>query len=324
MSVFSKTIKSAKLSEFEAPRAGEYPVQIDPKLVDYLPQQRSQDNPGLTPEALEELGENISRVGQIQPVIVRPNPDAKGRYIMVAGERRARAVSLKGLKLLAYVRDITPDEHLRIQRAENIHREALTNNEIAQALRTDKERLGTLEAVAAEWQKSINWVSERLRYLEAVESQPVVQRAIEEGVTGDITTLNELNRLARIDPDAAATVINQATEEPSQNVRQNVREKLKEKSQGKKPRQKAQPSADPTSRPSPAPQTVASTRMDAGDTSDLVDIITAAGGTINVMRDRSLWKIFDSQGGAFQSLDALVAAVWEIDASTKINLLPST
>lgn len=323
MSVFSKTIKSAKLSEFEAPRAGEHPVQIDPKLVDYLPQQRSQDNPGLTPEALEELGENISRVGQIQPVIVRPNPDAKGRYIMVAGERRARAVSLKGLKLLAYVRDITPDEHLRIQRAENIHREALTNSEIAQALRTDKERLGTLEAVAAEWQKSINWVSERLRYLEAVESQPVVQRAIEEGVTGDITTLNELNRLARIDPDAAATVIDQAAAEPSHNVRQNVREKLKEKSQGKKTRKHAQQPVEPISRPAPAPQTAASTRTDTWDPSDLVGIVTAAEGTINVIRDRSMWKLVDSKGWAFQTLDALVAAVWEIDSSTRINLLPT-
>lgn len=324
MSVFSKTIKSSKLSDFEAARPGEHPVQIDPGLIDFLPQQRSLDNPGLSPAALLELGENMARIGQIQPVIIRPNPEAKGRYVMVAGERRCRAAALKGLTLIAYVRNISEEEHLRIQRAENIHREALTNSEIAQALRVDKERLGTLEAVAAEWQKSINWVSERLRYLEAVESQPVVQRAIEEGVTGDITTLNELNRLARQDPDSAASIVAQAIQEPNTNLRKNVRERLKNVKPG--PVESKQPETVPTpvNIPSVVAQTVNSTRIDRPDAALLESVITSSKGEVSVLRERSMWKIASAIEIDFQTLDALVAAVWGIDSSIKIRLLPPT
>lgn len=324
MSVFSKTIQSAKLSDFEAPRTGEYPIKIDPSLVDFLPQQRGQDNPGLSPDALAELAENMARVGQIQPVIVRPHPQTQGRYIMVAGERRCRAAMLKGLSLTAYVRQISDEDHLRIQRAENIHREALTNSEIALALRNDKERLGTLEAVAAEWQKSINWVSERLRYLDAIESQPVVQRAIEEGVTGDITTLNELNRLARQDPDSASLIVDQAVQEPNTNLRKSVRDKLKDLKPEPVKRSTPADEPGPVNHETIPPQTVESTRLDRPDEDLIVAIVVASEGVIDVLRERSLWKVVQDTRIEFQTLDALVAAIWGVDHSVKINLLPTT
>lgn len=89
---------------------------------------------------------------------------------MVAGERRWLACKAVDIKLKAVIRELTDDQVRRVQRAENIQRENLTQLEIAVALRDDKERLGTLEKVAAEWNKGINWVSERINFLEVVET----------------------------------------------------------------------------------------------------------------------------------------------------------
>jgi ParB family chromosome partitioning protein len=45
-------------------------------------------------EALNELKTSIEQHGIIQPVLVRPSED--GKYIIVAGERRHRAATIKG------------------------------------------------------------------------------------------------------------------------------------------------------------------------------------------------------------------------------------
>ena len=43
------------------------------------------------PEALEELGISIQRLGLLHPIVVRTLPD--GQYHLVAGERRLRAIT---------------------------------------------------------------------------------------------------------------------------------------------------------------------------------------------------------------------------------------
>jgi ParB family chromosome partitioning protein len=156
---------------------------------------------------------------------------------MVAGERRWRACKLKGLKLKAVVRDITEEQARRTQRAENIQRENLTQLEIAIALRDDKERLQTLDKVAAEWNKGINWVAERIKFLEVVETGGVASKAVIDRVTADITAVNDLDRLEKTDPAAAESVIEQAKADPNANVRKMVREKLQGAKKNKKEQQ---------------------------------------------------------------------------------------
>src|SRR3954468_12199381 len=41
--------------------------------------------------ALEELSASIAKKGVLQPLLVRPDPSAPGRYEIIAGERRWRA-----------------------------------------------------------------------------------------------------------------------------------------------------------------------------------------------------------------------------------------
>ena len=62
----------------------------------------------MDPGSLEELAESIKAQGLIQPISVRPV--GKGRYEIIAGERRWRACQIAGLpEVPVLIRDI-PDE----------------------------------------------------------------------------------------------------------------------------------------------------------------------------------------------------------------------
>ena len=73
--------------------------------------------------ALAALGSDLSRNGQIHPVLVRPLDD---RFEIVVGERRYRAALQAGLPTLkAYVRHLDDAAAQRISLAENLGREDL-------------------------------------------------------------------------------------------------------------------------------------------------------------------------------------------------------
>src|SRR6187455_3447545 len=56
---------------------------------------RFQPRTGMDPERLQELADSIRAQGLIQPISVRPI--GRGRYEIIAGERRWRAAELAGL-----------------------------------------------------------------------------------------------------------------------------------------------------------------------------------------------------------------------------------
>lgn len=230
MSAFKNKIH--KLSQIQkqvtAALPGERIEEIAADLIDCEKQIRRADNPGFTVESLTELGNDMKRDGQHEPAVLRKNPKKPGRFLMVAGERRWRACKMVGIKLQAVVRELSDEQAHRVQRAENIQRENLTQLEIASTLREDKERLGTLEKVAAEWNKGINWVAERIKFLEVVEADGQASQAVATGVTADISAVNDLHRLEKLSPSAAQAVIAQAKADPSTNVRKVVRESLQQ------------------------------------------------------------------------------------------------
>ncbi|WP_130932315.1 ParB/RepB/Spo0J family partition protein [Pseudomonas sp. Sample_24] len=221
-----------KLSDFQKQKAvqeGERIIKVNPGEVECKPQIRGKQNPGFTQESLMELGDDIEQNGQAEPAILRPhpNPESGFKYLMVAGERRQRSCAFKGLLLEAVVRDLTDAQAKRIQRAENVQRENLTQLEVALALKGDKEELGTLQAVADEWKKSISWVAERLAYLDAVEQPGASRTAVQNGVTADISVVNDLARLERLDQAAAVELVQRAEEDPDLNLRNEVRTQLR-------------------------------------------------------------------------------------------------
>jgi ParB family chromosome partitioning protein len=71
--------------------------------------------------ALQELAASIKRHGIIQPLVV--TPAGKGKYALIAGERRWRAAALAGLKTVpAIVREHQELERLEVALIENVQR----------------------------------------------------------------------------------------------------------------------------------------------------------------------------------------------------------
>ncbi len=78
----------------------------------------------MDPGSLEELAESIRAQGLIQPISVRPV--GKGRYEIIAGERRWRASQIAGLtEVPVLIREIPDEAALAMSLIENIQREDL-------------------------------------------------------------------------------------------------------------------------------------------------------------------------------------------------------
>ena len=76
-------------------------------------------------EALEELKQSLTTSGLLQPVVVRPN--GEGKYELIAGERRLRAATQLGWKMIAaVVRDVDDRTLLTLALVENLQRDSLS------------------------------------------------------------------------------------------------------------------------------------------------------------------------------------------------------
>tara|TARA_B100000678_G_scaffold247058_1_gene220238 strand:- start:58 stop:1044 length:987 start_codon:yes stop_codon:yes gene_type:complete len=117
-------------------------------------------------EALDELAQSIAQRGVIQPIIVRPL-ERKGRYQLVAGERRWRAAQRAKLhEIPAIIRDLDQREVMAIALIENIQREDLNPIEEARAYQHLAEQEDMSQAdIAALVDKSRSHVANLQRLL---------------------------------------------------------------------------------------------------------------------------------------------------------------
>jgi len=102
---------------------GEMIVMLDPNDIDPSPYVDRIEEDG---EAFNVLVEAIREAGQISPVLVRPNPEAPGRFILVYGHRRTRAAKTLGIKVRALIRDLEDLAHVVAQGQENTARADLS------------------------------------------------------------------------------------------------------------------------------------------------------------------------------------------------------
>ncbi len=101
--------------------------------------------------ALSELAESIRTQGVMQPILVRPLPDAKGQYEIIAGERRFRAAQLAGLKEVpVLVREVADENAAIMALIENIQREDLNPLEEAQGVKRLLDEFGLTHEQAAQ------------------------------------------------------------------------------------------------------------------------------------------------------------------------------
>ncbi|MFJ3260774.1 ParB/RepB/Spo0J family partition protein [Pseudomonas sp. NPDC086581] len=160
----------ALLSGSSAATLQEEAVQVDSKELQHLPLdliQRGKYQPrrDMDPQALEELAQSIKVQGVMQPIVVRPID--KGRYEIIAGERRWRASQQAGLdKIPAMVREVPDEAAIAMALIENIQREDLNPIEEAAALqRLQQEFQLTQQQVADAVGKSRVTVANLLRLI---------------------------------------------------------------------------------------------------------------------------------------------------------------
>ncbi len=109
--------------------AGQATLQ-DVRVGDISPNPH-QPRRGFDEDSLEELAASISELGVLQPILVRRTE--KGRFELIAGERRWRAATKTGLETIpAIVRGVDDEQSLEQAVVENVQRDDL--NPIEEAL----------------------------------------------------------------------------------------------------------------------------------------------------------------------------------------------
>lgn len=125
------------------------------------------------------FAERIRESGWLSPPLVRPNPDGPG-YLLVAGERRMRAVQLLGwTHVQVTVKDMDEVEHRRLALAENVDRRDLTIAEEALAARDHINAYDDDYEAAA---RALGWSVTKLRHrLKLLLASPAVIDALMQG-----------------------------------------------------------------------------------------------------------------------------------------------
>ena len=118
-------------------------------------------------DKLNELSSSIKENGIIQPIAVRPNKYEKGKFEIVAGERRWIAAQRAGLnKVPVVVLDIDDQKSLELAIIENVQREDLNIIEEAKGYQRLIQEFGyDHETISKFMSKSRSHISNTLRLL---------------------------------------------------------------------------------------------------------------------------------------------------------------
>jgi ParB family chromosome partitioning protein len=163
---------SALLSDRAATSTEEL-VELD---LDLIEPNNLQPRTVFNEEKLEELAQSIRENGIIQPLLVRNTN--RGKYQLVAGERRWRAAQRAGLiRVPCVVRDIPDEKMLELALIENIQRQELNPIEEAHAYKRLIDALGlTQEMVAQRVGRDRTFITNYLRLLRLPED---IQQLVE-------------------------------------------------------------------------------------------------------------------------------------------------
>ena len=158
------------------------PTGLSGQAVRDLPVSEIDPNPYQTrnhfdEQALNELAASILVNGVVQPIVVRPN---NGRYQLIAGERRWRALQKIGREFIpAVIKQVSNEQAMEMTIVENLQREGLNPMEEARAFdRLSREFNLTQEEMSQRTGKDRVSISNLIRLLRLPES---VQESIEKG-----------------------------------------------------------------------------------------------------------------------------------------------
>lgn len=159
----------------EAPEAEVRKVRLGSIVPNPLQPRRT-----FTEDELAELAASIDENGLLQPLVVRPSPSAEGRFELVAGERRFRALrSLAWEEAPVLVREASDETLLVLALVENLQREQLSPLEEAMGYQSLVDRFDMTQAqIAQAVGKSRSAVANFLRLLKL---PPSVRKFLEGG-----------------------------------------------------------------------------------------------------------------------------------------------
>ncbi len=120
----------------------------------------------LSKDSLQELASSIKELGVIQPVLLRQNPKAPGKFILISGERRFRASQLAGkADIPAYIKEVDEHTALIMQITENMQRKDVhpLNEARGYKLILDNDTKMNTKELALKFGKSETYIIQRLK-----------------------------------------------------------------------------------------------------------------------------------------------------------------
>lgn len=118
-------------------------------------------NPPRPSSAIDAMVSSIRSQGLLSPVIVRPHPTRKGKYELVAGECRWRAMSQLSKTIPAFVRDYTDQEADDARLTENMQRQDLSDLQLADQISRLVNSGRTIADISDRLAKPAAWVARR-------------------------------------------------------------------------------------------------------------------------------------------------------------------
>ncbi len=186
-------------------------------------QPRLEDNPGFRPEMIAEIGGTIKSRGVKQPISVRVNPDAPGRYIINDGARRYRGSKWADKTTIPAIidNDFVPDDQV----VANIQREGHTAREIAKLIGQRMASGMKKGEIAKRWGKSPAYITQ---YAALLDLPPEIAKAFDCGRIADVTLVNELVTAHKSNPQEVANWLADESQEVTRGSVKLLREFLED------------------------------------------------------------------------------------------------
>src|SRR3989344_4249670 len=118
---------------------------------------------------LRQLADSIREHGLIQLPVIKPNTSIADRYLIVAGERRIRALGMNGVEAHPFIIANGATNTFRWSLVENVQREDLNAIEFAQSVKKSRDEGMTWEQISVLTGKHYTTLSSRIKLLELPE-----------------------------------------------------------------------------------------------------------------------------------------------------------
>ncbi|SED32696.1 ParB/RepB/Spo0J family partition protein [Pseudomonas saponiphila] len=183
---------------------------------------------------IEELADSIKQGGQHTPITVGPMDTDTGKYPLLMGERRWRAVQLiPGLKIRCIVdaSQRSAADLIKAQVTENEQRNGLLPHEVGIAIQRYKEaRLAdgvklTYPQIATEWSKPLHYINVHAGLTDLPEC---ILSLITNNITRDSEMLFSLKTLHKLEPETCEKFIAEAKDQPDLLTRATARNMARE------------------------------------------------------------------------------------------------